>query len=287
MSTYVNLRFVNESTSLVNAIAETRRESSIVKHPEAYVCSIDRFALDHCYLPVFHYEHSFKIKIIKTSDASETIASVDLDGVTDSDGFGYSLDDLVTQINNAVQVAAAGITAIDRPVLTLNDDNTCSLATTNTFRTAYEFNVSQQLFAGMSFRHYAPAFNDTWQYVRLRLSDDVTTTLSAVRFSCVSRIILITESIPVVPELTGSGSSLTNETKSIITDFNVTSDLYHPVNDLYFTSRTPKYHRMRRSRFQEANIAFYFAVHGRSGFYRVKLLESGACSCKIMFDAAE
>ena len=62
MATFLNIRYVNAETHIVDASAKTRRNPSILTRPEDYVLSIDRWALDHGYFPVFHdIGYSFRL----------------------------------------------------------------------------------------------------------------------------------------------------------------------------------------------------------------------------------
>lgn len=291
MATFLNIRYVNAETHIVDASAKTRRNPSILTRPEDYVLSIDRWALDHGYFPVFH-DIGYSFRLLKKSDSSTTDQVVDLSAITDSNGFGYSLSEFIDKLNASVAVA---LTAVGQPttdlVFELQTDHTVKLTSTVGFRTAYELHLDQKLFSSLSFAHYSPPLNETWSHCQLRLGDgagDVAIhTHSAIRVSCVARILLISNNIPVESELVGSGDTITRETAKILSDFNVNADLLHPVNDMYFVSRDIKPHAMQRSNFSDAEISFYYTVHGTRSFYKVKLTQGGACSVKVRFDETD
>ena len=284
MAQYLNIRFVNDTASLTNATAITRRNPEILRNTDDYLCSVDRFSIDHGYFPVFDGSIAYGFRLLKKSDSSTTDQAIDLSAITDANGFGYSLVDFVQACNTALDTA---LTAVGQPTtdlaFSLNEDHTVTLTSTAGFRTDYELHLNQQLFSAMNFPHHSPALNTTWQYVKLALADSIKTH-GSIRVSCVSRILLISNNIPIVAELTGSGSTVTNQTTEIITDFNIGGDLLYPVNDVYYTSQELKPHSMRKSTFKDADVAFYFTVHGSEQIYRVQLLTGGACSVKLRFD---
>lgn len=293
---FANLEMKNNGTTLQHVKMEERRES-FLSNPEEYEVSIDRFSIHRANLPMFQFvdgvSPDLKVKVIKRSDSSESIKTLDFTGLVDSDGLMWNIDYFLNELNAEIENACTDVGILaDWP--TVSVDRSTFIATFDYsdiagFGDDYYVEFNNPLYCIFDSFHYADVLESN-TYLRLYTPNSVSDTIStasAIAISPVDKIVIKTQRIPVYYEYTAStsGTGFGDNVEAILTDYEFSGLNQTNITSINYSASTGQYrlHSMHpNTNFSSADVQFYYKTY--LGYeYNLNILPSGSCNLKLYF----
>lgn len=244
---YLNIsNHYDSSRNYHPTVVEFNSTESLMSHNDHTRISMERFLLKRVRLPLFEQPPTPWAVRGSSLNGTELDLTSFGGGIIDSNGYGYSYMDFVISLRNAL-LAEDVITASDH--LVLGEDGRIYFEQTGT-ATTVEFN--SQLANDLGIFHFNDFHDPNQEWYQLTIQPDLATGAGndayqsfdsvAVLFP-VSKLIFVSQELPVVRERLNVGTTASNESISTITDFQLVGlTNLSPINTIAFNVDTRRYH---------------------------------------------
>lgn len=295
---YVFINLESRNTTSNNAIVSMVQERNpyILERTGNYLVAVDRFAVHRCILPIYEDNDTLTIKMVRKSDLVEKTADLDFSSVVDTNNmlWSYSTFFNVFKVAMADVVSQFSLPETEVPYLSINlSTNIVSLvydeglAWATDYVNDYIIYFNNPLRAMFPFDYSSLQFEQDWYDPSVVDGANSITTFEEHSMNPIQTIIIEASGLPVIYEYTTNENSIVSENSvPILTDFEVSSQVYHPINNITYSATTGgmyRFHSMEDVRlFKKLTLNYkYRTISGK--IFDLYVIPTGGCSTKLVF----